>query len=132
MKKIILLFAVLMTFSAFTAELPVTWMRSFKTSADCENGGTLWMLAGTPFAYLKLRSGEMIPMHLTQLLKCGDEGGNCYQSQIYRSIPKGDGLTALPTYEVLIPSKLMSSMPRMVVSYSGVQYECPMDYVDRE
>lgn len=35
-----------------------------------------------------------------------------------------------PTYEVLIPLGTMSVLPTIVISYSGVQYRCDMDYVN--
>ncbi|MBF0360506.1 MAG: hypothetical protein HQK49_05805 [Oligoflexia bacterium] len=110
--------------------LPTHWNKILSTDSDCKIKATFWMLSSSPFAYLILANGEMIPMYQEKLAKQILETEPRWETPtLYISVSKGDGLDALPTYELNCPAVWMNRLAVLKVSWSGRQEICFMPWV---
>lgn len=116
----------------FSHELPTYWEKITETENLCEIKASFWQLTDSPFGYLIILNEEAsrtIPMVQTEILSHYKQDDVDYNTRrIYESVSKGENLSALPTYTVDIPGLIESRFPTLIVSYSGRQIECDMDY----
>ena len=111
----------------FGHDLPTYWEKLTQTENPCEISASFWELTGSPFGYLITTDNDVpriIPMIETESFS--------NHRRIYESVSKGDGLSALPTYTVDIPNPIESHLPTLIISYSGRQIICNMNWSDDE
>ena len=119
-----ILLALILTTTLGASELPSTWKKTLRTTDQCKYDLGFWQLTDSPFGYMVIDGKLSTKKAMAVTFKPSPVLGS-----IYQSIDLDAGLTGLPTYTLRMTTIYMSSLPMVKISLSGVQYECPMEWV---
>jgi hypothetical protein len=103
---------------------PFTYaVSTFGMTSGCPQDGALLANEGDPFVIVKLNGKEWILY---------SESGKKFSLQAKEPVTfrskNNDPMKGEPTLEFEMTSMVMNSLPRLVVSYSGVQNKCRVEH----